>query len=59
MYPSKESVEIQASRGLPPRVRDHRAELGRRSIVKTAGCHDRTAGEEQETKGKSRFIPFI
>ena len=48
MYPSEESVEIQAPRGLPPRVRDHRAEPGRRNIVKTAGCHDRTAGERNK-----------
>ena len=60
VYPCEESVEIQAPGGPPPRESQTAEARWEKQCCKNGWMSQQDGrGKEQETKGKSRSIPFI
>lgn len=60
VYPCEESVEIQAPGGPPPRESQTAEACWEKHYCKNGWMSQQNGrGKEQETKGKSRSIPFI
>lgn len=57
MYPSVQSVKIQAPPGASTQSQRPPGPAGRSNISKTAGCHDRTAGERNK-KQRGNHVSF-